>query len=490
MARKRLNILFIASEAEPFIKVGGLGDVAGSLPQAIHDLSNDDTVYDIRLVLPFYGQIKKRFPEIKKLTDFNFHTGSLSLKGSVHLLTSERVPVYFIDGLPIKEDEPVYGSNFIADAEKFIFFSLACLELPRILKWKIDILHANDWHTAIAVHQLAKLKETRREFSRIKSVISLHNLAYMGAGSELALAKFGIEPAEDPFLPIWARTIPLPMGLASADRIVPVSPTYSREILTPDFGCGLENFFTQHLTRIEGILNGINNSLWDPSSDSLIPTRYNKLNLAGKKTCKNALKKEMGLSVNDQYPLITIISRMDQQKGIDLALESLSRLSNKNWHAIILGSGDPLLEKSALALESKMPGKVKTKILFDSSLSHRLYAGADIILMPSRYEPCGLSQLIAMRYGTIPVASATGGLSDTIKSDDPENMQTGFLFSPADAEQLTSCLNSALDTFQDSKKWQKIIKSAMSQDFSWSVSAGKYCDLYQRITIHNHQEEQ
>ena len=489
MTRKRLNILFIASEAEPFVKVGGLGDVAGSLPQAIHDLINEEVVSDIRLVLPFYGQIKKRFPEIKKLTDFNFHTGSLSFKASLFVLSSNGIPVYFIDGLPIKENEPVYGSNFMADAEKFIFFSLACLELPRVLNWEIDILHANDWHTAIAVHQLARFRESRREFARIKSVITLHNLAYMGAGSELALAKFGIEPAEDSTLPIWARTIPLPMGLSSADKIVPVSPTYAREILTPDFGCGLENYFSQHKAKIEGILNGINNSLWDPSTDTLIPARYNIHDLAGKKACKKTLKKEMGLNITEQYPLITIISRMDQQKGIDLAIESLSRLTDKNWHAIILGSGDPLLEKSALALESKMPDKVKAKILFDSSLSHRLYAGADIILMPSRYEPCGLSQLIAMRYGTIPVASATGGLSDTIITNAKANKRSVYLFSPAIAEQLTNCLSMVLDDFQDTNQWHKTMKSAMTQDFSWSVSAKKYCELYQKITFNNHQEE-
>lgn len=243
MSKKRINILFIASEADPFVKIGGLGDVAGSLPIAINKQSDENVMFDIRLAIPFYGAIKKKLPNLQKLCDFQVNTGSLTIQASVFEHEQEGMPVYFIDGIPIREDAPVYGSNFVADAEKFIFFSLACLELPRILKWKIDILHANDWHTAIAVHQLSQLAKNRPGFSVIRLILTLHNLPFMGAGSEEILTKFGIEPADDPLLPVWARMIPLPMGLSSVDRIVPVSPTYAQEILTPDFGCGLESFF-------------------------------------------------------------------------------------------------------------------------------------------------------------------------------------------------------------------------------------------------------
>lgn len=489
MTRKRLNILFIASEAEPFVKIGGLGDVAGSLPQAIHKLSNDELSFYIRLVLPFYGVLKKKFPEKKKLTDFNFHTGSLSFKCSIYETESKGIPVYFIDGLPIKEEDPVYGTNFMADAEKFIFFSLACLELPRVLKWKIDILHANDWHTSIAVHQLAKLKGLRAEYSKIKSVISLHNLAYMGAGSELALAKFGIEPAEDTSLPIWARTIPLPMGLSSADRIVPVSPSYAREILTPEYGCGLENFFEQQQSKISGILNGIDISLWDPSTDPLIAANYDIGNLQGKDKCKTSLMKEMGFTAGSQSPLIILVSRMDQQKGVDFAIEALLNLADQEWHAVILGSGDPVLEKAAITLESQLPEKVRAKIQFDLTLSHRLYAAADILLMPSRYEPCGLTQLISMRYGTIPVANPTGGLIDTIISSTDSQGGTGFLSSSRNADQFTNALKKAIDVFHKPSAWKRITHNAMNQDFSWEKSAEKYCALYQELTSSSNQEE-
>lgn len=248
----RLNILFVASEADPFVKIGGLGDVAGSLPLAIHESSDAHSSYDIRLAIPLYGFIKKKYPDLKKLADFKVNTGSLSIDATVYSIVHHGMTVYFISGDPIYENEPVYGTNFNADAEKFIFFSLACLELPRVLKWKIDILHCNDWHTAIAIHQLEKMRTSRPGYSKIKTVLTLHNLPFMGSGSEDALTRYGIEPAQDVSLPVWARTIPLPMGLASADRIVAVSPTYAKEILTPAYGCGLESFLFHNETRLSG----------------------------------------------------------------------------------------------------------------------------------------------------------------------------------------------------------------------------------------------
>ena len=361
MPSQRINILFIASEADPFVKVGGLGDVAGSLPLAIRKLSNENCHYDIRLAIPFHGAIKKKMPNLKKMCDFQVNTGSLTIKASVFVHDLQGMPVYFIDGDPIKEDEPVYGQNFVADAEKYIFFSLACLELPRILKWKIDILHGNDWHTAIAIHQQSTLAKNRPGQSKIKTILTLHNLPFMGAGSEEVLTKFGIEPADDPSLPVWARMIPLPMGLSNADRIVPVSPTYAQEILTPDFGCGLETFLINRKKNIEGILNGIDTEVWNPATDSFIKNNYSKEDLAGKKKCKKALQTEMGLPNSAQKPLIVLISRMDQQKGVDLAIEALRLVATLEWQAIILGSGDTKLENASIALQSEMPDKDESK---------------------------------------------------------------------------------------------------------------------------------
>ncbi len=474
----RLNILFIASEADPFVKVGGLGDVAGSLPLAIHELSDAQSSYDIRLAIPLYGFIKKKFPELKKLTDFKVNTGSLSVNATVFSIFHHGMTVYFISGDPINEHESVYGSNFNADADKFIFFSLACLELPRVLKWKIDILHCNDWHTAIAIHQLGKLRLSRPGYSKIKSVFTLHNLPFMGSGSENALTRYGIEPSQDVSLPVWARTIPLPMGLASADRIVAVSPTYAKEILTPAYGCGLETFFLKNQSRLSGILNGIDQSIWNPNTDKIIPRNFNLENLAKKSINKKALQKEMGLEIDPLVPLLVVISRMDPQKGIDLAFEALLRTIKLDWQCIILGSGDPILEGVAQSLELEFLQRIRTKITFDSALSHRMYAGADMLLMPSRYEPCGLSQLIAMRYGTIPVARATGGLKDTITDANSSSTGNGFLFEEADSTQAAIALASAMETFHSKKRWLEIMRNAMDSDFSWAESAKKYCSLY------------
>lgn len=477
----RVNILFIASEADPFVKVGGLGDVAGSLPLSIHKLSDSKTEYDIRLVLPLYGVIKNNYPYIKKVADFQMHTGRLTVKAEVYSHDHQGMTVYFIAGNPIKENDPIYGTNFVSDAEKFIFFSLACLELPRVLKWKIDILHANDWHTAIAIHQLAGMKTSRPGYTNIKSILTLHNLPFMGSGSEEALTKFGIEPAEDPTLPIWARTIPLPMGLASADYIVAVSPTYASEVLTPEFGCGLEFFFSKHQDHLCGILNGIDYSIWNPSTDQFIYSLYDPQSVQRKNVNKKALQKEMGFKISSRIPLVIMISRMDPQKGVDLAIDALRSLVHLDWQAVILGSGDPVLEKSAKLLETDYPEKIRAKVLFDPELSHRLYAGADILLMPSRYEPCGLSQLIAIKYGTIPVVRTTGGLKDTIVNALTETKGYGFIFPDANSEQTAGALFKALEYFKSRNKWGYLMQNAMSRDFSWTESAQKYCTLYQKL---------
>lgn len=476
-----VNILFIASEADPFVKIGGLGDVAGSLPLAIRNIQDENSCYDIRLAIPLYGSIRQKYPDLEKVADFKVNTGSLSVNASVYTLVHQGMVVYFISGAPVHEDDPVYGVNFLADAEKFIFFSLACLELPRVLKWKIDILHANDWHTALAIHQLEKMRLSRPGYAKIKSVLTVHNLPFMGSGSEIALARFGIEPAQDSELPVWARTIPLPMGLASTSRIVAVSPSYAEEVLTPEFGCGLENYLQKHYSRITGILNGIDQSLWNPVTDPLIPTNFSSGNASKKVTNKKALQKEMGLPVNPDTPLVVIISRMDHQKGIDLALSALRETIDPPCQSIILGSGNPRLEDTARTLEQDYPHRIRVKITFDTSLSHRMYAGADMLLMPSRYEPCGLSQMIAMRYGTVPVARATGGLKDSIRDARSKDTGNGFLFEKADVGETALALSTAIKEYRNKKRWHEIMTNAMECDFSWQGSAGKYTALYHEL---------
>ena len=483
--RDTLNILFIAAEAHPFVKIGGLGDVAGSLPRALKDIGciqSNDPKLDIRLAIPFYGVLHKPdfFP--KKVASYSLDSLEGAVTVEVFETESQGIPVYLIAGKSISPDSPVYGSNFEKDAEKFIFFSLACLYLPLELNWPVDILHANDWHTAIAVHELRNKRKNYPQLSRVKSILTVHNLPFMGSGSEKALKKFMIAPARNPRMPKWARSLPLPMGLNAADRIVAVSPTYAKEIQEPGYGCDLQNFLKTKAARITGILNGIDANLWDPQQDQLITQLFSKDSLENRTVNKKSLQDEFRFKTDSEIPLLTFIGRMDPQKGVDLVITSLKTLRHLPWQIIFLGTGDKQLELSLLQLQSEFPEKVRAILRFDSPLSHRLYASADMLLMPSRYEPCGLAQIIAMRYGCIPVARATGGLNDTILDvQDNPNTGTGFLSAEVDAIVFAKSVKSALSVFQKKNRWQAIQLTAMSQDFSWQKSAKQYLKIYQEL---------
>lgn len=484
-SKNTLSILFIAAEADPFVKIGGLGDVAGSLPLALKQLENSDPSsprLDIRLAIPYYGMLHK--PEIiaKKVASFLIPTIEEPVLAEVFETNLHGIPVYLIAGNPVLPDAPVYGSDFKKDAEKFIFFSLACLFLPEHINWQIDILHANDWHTAIANYQLQKLRKINAGYKDIRSILSLHNLPFMGTGSEKALEEFLISPAQNPRMPKWSRTLPLPMGLNTADKIIAVSPSYAREILTPDYGCDLQDFLKTKSKKLTGVLNGINVSLWNPETDPLIQQKYSITSLDQRINNKLGLQKELNLEQNPDIPLMAFIGRMDRQKGIDLAIEAIKKLKNLSWQMIFLGTGDKQLEADLMQLQASAPQKIRTALRFDAVLSHHIYAGSDILLMPSRYEPCGLAQLIAMHYGCIPVARSTGGLIDTIIDFDldPSNA-TGFLFHDIEGASAAKKIKSALSIFQKKETWQQIQVKAMSQDFSWQQSAKKYLEIYQEL---------
>jgi starch synthase len=478
-----IKILFLASEADPFIKVGGLGDVAGSLPLALSSIPQSllaGASLDIRLVIPFHRAIDRTCWKPEKVANFFINKGNHKQKVECFFLTHNGLRVFLIFGKPIKDCEKVYSLNTVEDGEKFTFFSLAALELCRVLDWAPNILHVNDWHTALAVHQLSSLRKTDPFFSQTRSVITLHNLPFMGGGTEPALAAYGICPSKHPSLPGWARFFPLPMGLAAADQIVAVSRSYASEIMTPEFGCGLENFLSTRASIISGILNGLDEETWNPETDPQLPRRYNAASLPDRNINKSALLKEMGLVEQNDTPLITLISRMDRQKGIALALDTLRLSTGLPWQAVILGSGDPDLESAALQLEIDMPDRVRVVTKFDSALSHCLYGAADILFMPSLYEPCGLSQMIGMRYGCLPVARAVGGLKDTIK-----HRRTGFLFNAITPVAARKTLKLAFRLFQDKPLWHNMQVKAMSMDFSWRYSAKKYADLYMELENEN-----
>ena len=488
-----MNVLFMAAEADPLIKVGGLGDVAGSLPRAIRALtrSSDDKSLelDIRLVIPFHPAIHSDVFTPHLVCEFPIHSTNGEIVVKAFSLDLDGFPVYLIGGTPIDQETAVYSLDLEADGYKYVFFSLATLELARKLNWKPDILHANDWHTASAVYSIGLHRLSDPFFSHISTLLTVHNLPYLGSMTEPALDAFELPAADHSDLPIWAQHMALPLGLLAADSIVAVSPGYAKEILTEDFGSGLHIFLRAHREKLIGILNGLDTFLWDPGRDIELNTNFSIDNLPARSENKIFLQKELGLEINQRFPLLAMVTRIDPQKGVDLAVAALRLLlspanTNSNrFQAVFLGSGNPILESIVRKLEADYPDQIRARIMYNDQLSRHIYAGADALLMPSRYEPCGLSQMIAMHYGCVPVARATGGLSDTIVDASSTNQGTGFLFKKIDPTELANAIQRALNIYtHDPQGCQKIQIRAMQQDFSWARSADKYLKHYRKLS--------
>jgi starch synthase len=475
-----MRILFLSAEIDPLVKVGGLGDVAGSLPGALRALPaahlNNQTL-DVRVAVPFYPSLRKKLPDLPMVANFVVRRAGQDVEALVYLAEINHVPVYLIGGKPVDDSDAVYTGVNRVDGDKFYFYSLAALELVRRLEWPPDILHANDWHTAPAAWAVYHLRKTDPFFRHTRIVFGIHNLPFMGAGCEGSLADYSLPPSYSRRLPSWARRVPLPLGLLAADHIVAVSPSYGREILTPEQGFGLESMLLSRQKDISGILNGIDTQYWDPAHDSSIAARYSADHLAARVDNKLSLLKEFQLGIEADVPLV-LVSRMDIQKGVDLAVEGLRLAKRLAWQAVILGSGNPELETACQALQDRMPERVRVITRFDAQLSRRMYAGGDILLMPSRYEPCGLSQMIAMRYGCVPLARATGGLVDTV-FDRPEVVEsTGFLFKEPTGKAMAKILEQAIHVFHDPESWKILQVNGMHKDYSWEVSAMQYAHLY------------
>ncbi|MBN1304142.1 MAG: glycogen synthase [Anaerolineales bacterium] len=475
---KTVQVLFLAAEADPFVKVGGLGDVAGSLPRALRALSDEQTggaVLDVRLALPYHPLLKSHLDGVTSVGSYALEQSGDSAEVDIYETALDGMPVYFIDGAPIQSGGSVYSSDAALDAGKYTFFSLAALELPRYIGWKPDILHVNDWHTALAAYS-ALLRKWDGELKDISTVLTVHNLPFMGPDVSTLLPEYNLRLVNTG-LPEWAEVMPLPLGLWAADKIVAVSPTYARELLTEENGCGLDAFLGLRPEALSGILNGIDTASFNPETDSALKANFSIETLANRFQNKEALQSQLGFTVDLGIPLLGVVSRMDQQKGIDLVLKTLKKLAGRPWQAVILGTGDPKLEKAAARLQEAAPGQFHAVLKFDSKLARQIYAGADIFLMPSRYEPCGLSQLIAMRYGCVPVVRATGGLTDTVVSG-----ETGFLFEKPTPGGLEKILLQALAEYEDGVRWREYQLNCMKQDFSWDKSALAYFDLYRSIT--------
>ncbi len=473
----QIKVLFLAAEADPFVKVGGLGDVAGSLPRALRALSlqtASQPLLDVRLVLPFHPVLRSKAASLRPVAAFPLPRAGGDVMVQAFETTWQDLPVYFIGGDPVDDSGSVYSSNAAIDAEKYTFFSLAALELYEQLGWQPDIVHANDWHTALAVYGLL-VQHWQEGSPRPASVITVHNLPFLGPDVNEILEAYGI-PLAQTDLPDWARLKPLPLGLWAADAIVAVSPTYADEMLSPEYGSGLHDFLKTRRETLMGILNGLDTERFDPASDGEIAAQFTLESLSQRAVNKVALLEQVGLPADTDVPVFGVVSRMDPQKGIDLVIDGLRKLRHTPWRAVILGAGDPKLEESARKLAKEFPNQVRLETRYDARLARQIYAGADIFLMPSRYEPCGLSQMIAMRYGCVPVVRAVGGLHDTVTDG-----ETGFVFIEPKVKPFVAAIQRALETYRDRQAWQVIQKNGMSQDFSWTQSAQRYVALYRQL---------
>lgn len=468
-----MKIAYLSSEATPFIKIGGLADVAGELPRALTDLGQD-----IRVFLPNYPgmQLHAGNPERALSVRVPHDQGEITIAA----LETEWAGVrfYLLDFEHEGLAGPVYGDPII-DAEKFTIFSLGALKVCEALDWSPDICHANDWHTAPAMIWLADHRSHVRFWNSTASVFSIHNLPYMGAGMEEILKAFDLSIVEDPRLPEWARHMPLPAALSVADWLITVSPSYAREIQTPAFGFGLEQILRARSERLVGILNGIEPSIWDPAIDSALPATFSPERLEQRAEVKRALLDQLKLAPEEGVPVLCMITRLDYQKGVDIAIEALQSMLDQAWYFVLLGAGTEEIEEQVRSFADRFPERVRTLLRFDAALARRLYGGADMILMPSRYEPCGLAQMIAMRYGCVPLVRKTGGLKDTVFPYAPDG-GTGFLFEEPEPEAMVAALTEALNLYRKSDSWKPLQLRGMRQDHSWNTSAVRYLDVYEQ----------
>jgi starch synthase len=470
-----MKVLFLAAEATPFVKVGGLADISGELPPMLRSMG-----VDVRVVLPFYDMFHEEALHIEHCTDVKIHHIHGHESARLFFVEKDQDSVYLIDGRPVRNSGSVYEDTAF-DAKKFTFAFIAAMEAMRVLDWQPDVLHAHDWHAAPAIAWLSQVRQDDPFWAPVASVLTVHNLPFMGAGGEGAMAYYGILPSTHPYLPYWARHLPLPMGLASADWINTVSPTYAQEIQTAPFGHGLEELLRTRSEKLSGILNGIDVQHWNPATDPSIPVNYSRDTLPSRRKAKLALQDHLGLRIGARFPLISMISRFDHQKGIDVALAAMENLIDEPLQFVMLGSGDKELENRARLFAEIHQEKVQVILRFDAELAREIYAGADMILIPSRYEPCGVTQMIAMHYGCIPIVSATGGLKDTVVDYNNEGLGTGFIFSPNEPQILAQTIRRAFSVYGDQRKWRGLQLRAMVRDFSWGRSAREYINLYQRV---------
>ncbi len=477
-----LRVLFVASEAVPFVKVGGLADFAGSLPKALRRLG-----VDVRLMIPRYGHIHNKDYDFRRVGDV-VHVPLGPDQEQVHLLEStvEDVPVYMIwDEKYFFARERVYGFN--DDPQRFTFFSRAVIAALPVLQWQPQLIHANDWHVAPMVTWLNLYGRQEPFYRDMATLYTIHNLAYQGTCGRLILTFAQMEkvphlPAESPGQVNW-----MAQGIANSDLVNTVSPTYAQEVLKPEMGLGMDELLAERQDRFFGILSGIDVESWDPKHDTGLTQPFDLDSLPLRRVNKTALQREINLPAHPELPLVGMIARLDCMKGLDILLPALEvLLEERALQFVILGTGEPEYEAQLRTLQERFPDLVRVLIKFDDRLARRIYAGVDLLVGPSFLEPGGLSHMIGMHYGAVPVVRATGALADTVVDAEADRLHgTGFVFSDYTAEALEAALRRAFAVYRDAAAWSAIQRCAMERDFSWESSARAYIDLYTRaLALH------
>lgn len=474
-----MKILYVTSEATPFIKTGGLADVAGSLPKSLKKLGND-----IRVVLPLYSLIKKEYREKMKYIGYYYvDLAWMHRYCGVFELEHENVKYYFIDNEDYFKRDSIYGQ--LDDAERFIFFSKAVVQLSKYLDFKCDVIHSNDWHSALVPVYVNDFRKGDDFYKDTKTLFTIHNLKYQGQFDKSIFNLTGLSPelSGDEDLGFMGGINFMKAGIVHSTKFNTVSKTYSDEIKTEFFGEGLDKVINKYAYKLSGIINGIDYDIWNPKSDLNLIKNYDLRSISRKKENKLEIQRRFGLDIRKDVCLISIVSRLTSMKGLDLLRYIFEELIQEDIQFIVLGTGDYEYEEMFKYFEYKYPNKVAARLYFNSEEANLIYGASDLYIMPSISEPCGISQLIAMKYGTLPIVREVGGLKDTVIPFNQYTMEgTGFSFSNANAHELLFKTKDAINLYySDNKKFRQLIKNAMRMDFSWNKSSKEYNNLYKSL---------
>ena len=476
-----MKILYVGSEVIPFISTGGLGDVLGSLPAAIAKNSAEN---DVRVVMPYFKSIKEKFgPQFTFVGETVVHLSWRNQYCGVYSYEKDGVTYYFIDNEYYFNRATIYGDY--DDGERYSFFSKAALDIMPLVDFYPDIMHCNDWQSAMSIVYLKRKYAQNTKYAGIKTIYTIHNIDYQGIyGMEILDDVFGLDTWGDRGIMEYNNCINLTKGaLVCTDIISTVSQRYANEIQTEFYSAGLHHVLHMYSSKLTGIVNGIDVNYYNPANDNVIAKKYSSSDVSGKSVCKKELQELAGLPVNPDIPVVSMVSRLASHKGFDLVKYILPEIIDLGIQFVLLGTGEADIEEYFRDIQARYPDQVKVFFEFNKDLSKKIYAGSDIFLMPSKSEPCGLSQMIASRYGTVPVVRETGGLYDTIK---PYNKFTGegngFTFANYNAHEMKDAVKRAVELYFDKKKWNTLVKTVMDVDFSWNVSAEKYMDLYKNVS--------